>query len=218
MNIYASFTTMLRMQDEMNAMIHPDWVSQQFAWHRAGWVECAEILDDHLAWKWWKAEQSNIEQIRLEVVDIWHFGMSAMFRKNRSIVEIADCLLESYDRHEHEKRSWPQQDGSDESIALATEAMAAAFLTTRDFMPLTFWPLMESVGLTVESLYARYVGKNVLNRLRSAHGYKNGEYVKVWNGREDNDHLVEIAASLSPSDEDYPSQLYAALEERYATI
>ena len=45
--------TMLRLQDQMNQKVHPDWVSQNYEWYRAVWIECAELMD-HVGYKWWK--------------------------------------------------------------------------------------------------------------------------------------------------------------------
>jgi hypothetical protein len=47
-----------------------------------------------------------------------------------------------------------------------------------------------------EELYRRYVGKNVLIFFRQDNGYKDGIYRKTWEGREDNEHLVELMTSL----------------------
>ena len=49
-------TTMLEMQDRMNRKVHPDWINQQFAWYRALWIECGELIE-HYGYKWWKHQQ-----------------------------------------------------------------------------------------------------------------------------------------------------------------
>ena len=41
-------------------------------------------------------------------------------------------------------------------------------------------------GLNLDALYTLYVGKNILNKFRQDHGYKEGSYIKIWNGEEDN--------------------------------
>ncbi len=64
-------------------------------------------------------------------------------------------------------------------------------------------------------MFAQYVGKNVLNVFRQDHGYKDGTYLKEWNGKEDNEHLVEILIQLDPEIESYKDQLYAQLGSRY---
>ena len=66
---------MLEMQDAMNARVNPDWRRAGNAWYRAIWTECAEMLD-HYGWKWWKHQQPDLEQVKLELVDIMHFAMS----------------------------------------------------------------------------------------------------------------------------------------------
>jgi len=57
-----------------------------------------------------------------------------------------------------------------------------------------------------------YVGKNLLNRFRQEHGYKEGTYTKVWNGREDNVVMQEILSARPGID---PEELYAKLEAEY---
>ena len=75
---------MLRMQHRMNTRVHEDWIAQKFEWYRATWIECGELMD-HVGYKWWKKQTPDMEQVRLEVVDIWHFGMSALFEPDIDI-------------------------------------------------------------------------------------------------------------------------------------
>jgi hypothetical protein len=78
-----------------------------------------------------------------------------------------------------------------------------------------FANLMFAVDMSFDELYRHYVGKNVLNFFRQDHGYKAGTYVKVWDGREDNEHLTEVLATVEIDAEDFPDQVYAALASRY---
>ena len=82
---------MLQMQHRMNSRVHEDWISQHFEWYRATWIECGELMD-HVGYKWWKKQTSDMEQVRLEVVDIWHFGMSALFEPDIDIETLADRI------------------------------------------------------------------------------------------------------------------------------
>ena len=72
--------------------------------------------------------------------------------------------------------------------------------------------------MTLDDLYVAYVGKNVLNFFRQDFGYKDGTYKKNWAGREDNEHLIELANALDKSAGDFADQLYQALAERYKQI
>jgi len=196
--------TMLTMQDRMNTRVHPDWVNQDFAWYRALWTECAELIE-HYGYKWWKKQTPDIEQVRLEVIDIWHFGLSALFAGGDSINTMAASIAA-------ELRDF-QPAGL--GVREATEALALHSLQTRGFSPTRFWELMLASGLDFERLYSAYVGKNVLNFFRQDHGYQDGSYQKLWQGREDNEHLVEVLALLDSTASDYAECVYAALQERY---
>jgi hypothetical protein len=60
-----------------------------------------------------------------------------------------------------------------------------------------------------------YIGKNVLNRFRQDFGYKSGEYIKIWNGKEDNEVLVELCATLNVGSEAFQEELYEGLKAAY---
>jgi hypothetical protein len=78
-----------------------------------------------------------------------------------------------------------------------------------------FAAIMKNCEMDWTELYCQYVGKNVLNFFRQDHGYKEGSYQKMWNGREDNEYLVDIMSSLDPEDGQYKDKLYAALSSNY---
>jgi len=195
---------MLTMQDRMNTRVHPDWVNQDFAWYRALWTECAELIE-HYGYKWWKKQTPDMEQVQLEVIDIWHFGLSALFAGGDSINTMAANIAA-------ELRDF-QPAGL--GVREATEVLALHSLQTRSFSPTRFWELMLASGLDFERLYSAYVGKNVLNFFRQDHGYQDGSYQKLWQGREDNEHLVEVLAVLDSTASDYAECVYAALQVRY---
>jgi len=73
---------------------------------------------------------------------------------------------------------------------------------------------MGHSGLSFEQLFRSYVAKNVLNIFRQDHGYKDGSYRKLWAGREDNEHLMEVLASLTQA-EISRDRIYSELLARY---
>jgi dimeric dUTPase (all-alpha-NTP-PPase superfamily) len=198
---------MLTMQHNMNTRVHENWVEQHFEWYRAAWIECGELID-HYGYKWWKKQQPDMEQVRLEIIDIWHFGMSALFIEGKSIEQIAEDIASELASH--------QPSGLD--LREATEAVALHALESRSFSPARFRDLMLAAGMAFTDLYTAYVGKNVLNFFRQDHGYKEGTYVKTWLGREDNEHLVELVAPLDKDADDFAEQVYQALESRYGEV
>ena len=202
-----ALVNMLRMQDKMNSQIHAHWIQQNFAWYRAIWIECGELIE-HYGYKWWKKQEADLEQVRLEVVDIWHFGLSSLFREDKNIEQIAGEIAAELAAY--------QPSGLD--VRNATEAMALHSLQTKGFSPSHFWELMLSAGLDFDSLYCAYIGKNVLNLFRQDNGYKLGHYVKTWAGREDNEHLVELVTPLDKNAMNFADQVYLALENRYREL
>lgn len=196
--------TMLDLQDKMNTKVHPRWREQGYEWYRAAWIECAELMD-HGGYKWWKHAEPDIEQIQLEVVDIWHFGMSALLVGNEDTEALAADIVADLSA------------STDASLTLleASEALASACLTSESFSTSAFLDLMQASSLSFDQLYRMYVGKNVLNFFRQDHGYKDGSYVKVWDGREDNEHLSDILSGLDASDVGFADAVYTGLKAAY---
>ena len=199
----AQLLIMLEMQDAMNARVNPDWRQAGNAWYRAIWTECAEMLD-HYGWKWWKHQQPDLEQVRLELVDIMHFAMS-------------DYLLQDVDNEVVAERieaelSDPRHD---EDIRAAIENMAQTTIASKSMHFSDFANVMALIGMDFDQLYRTYVGKNVLNFFRQDHGYKDGSYIKTWDGREDNEHLVEVLGDLDSSSPSFRDDVYQGLSNRY---
>ena len=201
--IWRRLVAMAAMQERHNRLVHPQWEQQGHAYYRAVWVECAELLD-HFGWKWWKRQQADLDQVRLEVIDIWHFGLSEILRAGELNRDLARRFAQAL----------AKPAGGD--FRLAVEALALSSLATRAFDLDAFAAVMRTLPLDFDQLYRIYVGKNVLNAFRQTHGYKSGDYRKTWDGREDNEHLVELASALDARSDAFPEELAAALEKRYA--
>ncbi|MCY3839929.1 MAG: dUTP diphosphatase [Gammaproteobacteria bacterium] len=195
--------SMAAMQCRHNEQIHPEWAEQGHEYYRAVWVECAELLD-HFGWKWWKRHAVDRDQVVLEVVDIWHFGLSELIRAGEMNKALAKRLLASL------------AEPTRLDFRLAVEELARSSLSLRGFDIDAFAGLMRALPLTFDELYETYVAKNVLNVFRQANGYGSGEYRKVWDGREDNQHLSELVGTLDTGADSFPEDLAAALASRYA--
>lgn len=203
---------MLQMQHRMNSRVHANWIDQRFEWYRAAWIECGELMD-HVGYKWWKKQTPDMEQVRLEVVDIWHFGMSALFERDTDLEVLAQQIATDFLSLPGDVAGGRSEK---ERIHAATEALAQHALASKGFSVALFGALMQACGLSPAELYRHYVGKNVLNFFRQDHGYQEGTYVKEWQGREDNEHLSELLEQLDESAPDFPEAVYQALATRYA--
>ena len=198
--------TMLELQDSMNAKVNKDWREQNFEWYRAIWIECAELLDHH-GWKWWKKQTPDVDQIALELIDIWHFGLSILLLSDDSVESISDRVISGFDG----------QTGTGD-FAVDLEQFTAATLVNKDFDIGGFARLMDGINMDFETLYVGYVGKNVLNFFRQDNGYQDGSYHKQWGGKEDNEHLVEIVAVLDTSAVTFKDDLYAEMKAVYVDL
>ena len=205
---------MLQMQHRMNTRVHEHWIDQNFEWYRAAWIECGELMD-HVGYKWWKKQTPDMEQVRLEVVDIWHFGLSALFDDETDLEQLAEQIVADFTSAEAPTR---EGESTVARIHEATEALAQDALASKAFSVPLFARLMQACELSAEGLYRHYVGKNVLNFFRQDHGYQEGTYVKEWQGREDNEHLSELLESLDDGAADFPDQVYQALASRYQNV
>lgn len=195
--------TMLQLQDDMNTKVHEQWREQGFEWHRAIWVELAEMLD-HYGWKWWKHQQPDLEQVHLELIDIFHFGLSARLVSGQAVEAIAaDIEVEL------------QSAESCETFAQTIEQMVVNTLTGKNFDVKTFAGLMAQTELSFDELFRHYVGKNVLNFFRQDHGYKTGEYIKVWQGKEDNEVLMEVLKATDANSPEFKDLVYQGLKQAY---
>ena len=198
-----AFISMLELQNRMNSKVHPQWQQQGYEWYRAIWTECAELMDHH-GWKWWKKQTPDTHQIQLEIVDIWHFGMSILLTSGDSVENIAETM----------EAQW-QSANSTQDFLVAVEELARNTLTTQHFSIPLFCQLMELSDFSLVQLYHQYVGKNVLNFFRQDHGYKEGTYHKQWHGKEDNEHLAEILNTVSDQTTDLQDTVYKELQARY---
>jgi len=163
---------------------------------------------DHHGWKWWKKQDPDIEQVKLEIIDIWHFGLSMLLESADDTDLLISAIADDF------SVTAPSQ----VPLLEAVETFATTTLAERNFSPSKFKSLMDAANMTVDDLYVGYVGKNTLNLFRQDFGYKEGTYQKIWDGREDNEHLVEGAETLDTGALTFRDDLYAFLKGRYSSL
>jgi dimeric dUTPase (all-alpha-NTP-PPase superfamily) len=194
---------MLTMQDAMNTRVSASWQTNNYEWYRAIWVECAEMLDHH-GWKWWKHQVIDVEQVQLELVDIFHFGLSLRLMSGKAVVDICEQLS-------HELT----QPCIETDFKIALENLASAAITNKTFDAIALANCMQLMNMNLDELFRQYVGKNTLNFFRQDHGYKDGTYLKMWHGAEDNEVLAKVVKSLDANAENFQQQVYQGLKSQY---
>ena len=210
-------STMLSLQTSMNIKVDPNWVEARYPYLRAVVIEAAEAIEHH-GWKWWKKQEKDLPQLQMELIDIWHFILSEILLRNqadqdKSLTALTDSLSDSSTQNVINFDD--QQFLINELDLIEKFELLIALSVSRRIELALFASIMTDCEISWTELYCQYVGKNVLNMFRQDKGYKEGTYQKTWNGREDNEYLVEIICSLDSSRSEFKDEVYAALESAY---
>lgn len=214
---------MLDLQNKINGVATgPEWINQDSPWYRAVWLECAELME-HLGWKWWKKPEINIKQAHLELVDIWHFGLTILFRQNSSpeaqhaLCEEISAEVERISEKRTKMKSYLDMETTIRNSLWLIETFAFDTIKNKEvFNTNMFFTICYLLDLSFDDLYVWYCAKNALNFFRQDHGYREGTYVKRWGELEDNEHLAMIIEDglKDPNGLTY-TKLYNRLEEVY---
>lgn len=218
---------MLQLQADLNEATNGDkWTSgitknnKVINWKRCIYMECAEMIDS-FSWKHWKNidKEADWANLQIEVVDVWHFIMSLAIEQDAqnaqgSIGAITSAItdVKSFEKILAKNSLFAKESEIMEKI----EVIMLESLFKKEFhlekLVNDFFDLVVMSGLDLETLYKLYVGKNILNQFRQDHGYKDGSYIKVWNGEEDN---VVMQRVLEQNSDIAPAKLYEELEKLY---
>ncbi len=194
---------MLSLQDGMNSKVNTAWREAGNEWYRAIWMESSEMLE-HYGWKWWKKQQPDVMQVKLEVVDIVHFALSIRLEQGGSLDETAAVIAAEF-----------ASPVATDDIKTTIELLAKETLINQGAHFSIIAGVMQHLDMVFDELYEIYVGKNVLNMFRQDNGYKDGTYIKIWQGREDNEHLADIMKTLDSDSTTFKDDVYAALADVY---
>jgi len=223
---------MVKLQQELNDSTNgtgwEDGVTKNgkiIDWKRCIYMESAELIDS-FAWKHWKAinKAPDWDNIKVETIDIWHFALSLLLQEYKlqnlgSLEDLAQNIV-SQEAYKNFASSQAKTDDEDiYSVIKMVEHMMFDVLKPDGFdidaFINDFFTMALNCGVNLNTLYNLYIGKNVLNRFRQDNGYKEGSYIKVWDGSEDNVVMMEIM-DKNPS---YGvNELYKGLAEVYKQL
>ncbi len=192
---------MLQLQNSLNDATNGEkWTNgvtkngREINWKRCIYMECAEMIDS-FSWKHWKSldQEPDWDNLQIEVIDVWHFILSLAI-ENYSLSlrgQIEDLAidisqLESFTKIDTHNKLFGLQD----NVIVKVEDIMRHSLSNEPLnleqLLSDFFDLVILSGLDLDSLYRLYVGKNILNQFRQDNGYKDGSYIKIWAGEEDN--------------------------------
>ncbi len=221
---------MLQLQMQLNdATNGDDWTKgitkngKVINWRRCIYMECAEMVDS-FSWKHWKSinKEPDWDNLQIEVVDVWHFIMSLAIQNysetmRGGIEDLAINIssLESFSAIENTNAIF-----ADEVKVIDKVESLIRISLSEDSLDLEklisdFFDLVVLSGLNLEALYRLYVGKNILNQFRQDNGYKDGTYIKIWDGKEDNVIMKKVWEEDSNIK---PEVLYKELAKLYLAL
>lgn len=197
----SQLSVLIRMQDQLNKRtIGDDWVDEEQDFLLAAGMEAAEAIDHH-GWKWWKAGTPDMDQLRMELVDILHFVLSDTIR-----IDLTDELY----------RDFPVL-ALHKNLPYILKRLAAECFADSDLNQVVYflYAAFKAAGMSSDEIFKLYVGKNVLNAFRQNNGYKEGTYIKVWSGKEDNEYLTQILETTNIQSPTVDDDVYRALTASY---
>ena len=217
---------MLKLQQELNDATNGlNWENgitkngKKIDWRRCIYLEAAELVESY-PWKHWKNIDSSPDyaNIKIEIVDIWHFVMSETLRLYKidalgSIEDIAMVVSKMEGFKTFQDEDTKSELNTYQEIELVEKMIKILFCNSDiNTLIISFLNMSSQLNLKLPELYQLYVGKNILNKFRQNNGYKEGSYIKVWNGKEDNVVMQNI---LETQKDITPNELYHALKEAY---
>lgn len=184
-----SIGDMLDIQDRLNEITTPEWRTNRTI------SECQVAILDEISeflgsvpWKWWKATgEIDRWNMKIEAVDILHFCLSTVMLTTRYETnrELYFGLPDNTAR---------QQDVLITDGQLDHEHFINVIHDLIVFSDDVYYvnEFLKAVNLTSEELSAIYMAKATLNEIRQNGGYKDGTYIKNYEGIEDNYRLRDI--------------------------
>jgi len=190
-------------------------------WKRCIVMEAAELIDSY-PWKHWKSVDAvtDIENVRVELVDIWHFLLSLaleQFESSKAASLLNQALVSNSEQSTVISRNMTLIEQVAVHEIMMRTALESGEVSEEYLLRLaeSFFNACKVAELSFEQMYQIYIAKNVLNKFRQDHGYKEGTYIKEWNGKEDNIVMFEIIAKMTDFSRD---ELYISLKESYSLI
>lgn len=206
------YRVMVELQHEFNKKVSVDYLDKNFNWNSAIIAESGELLDS-LGYKWWKHQEPDMDNVKVEAIDLLHFVISEsmqLYSQSYSIEKSIEETIEDFESYFAEKSLYDDfsQKSIDKLIDYLNYDQYDRFFIMKQ--------IFKFLDMSNEEVYISYITKNCLNKFRQDNGYKKGTYDKYWNEKEDNVVAFETANNIGASDSLF-EELYSSLEFIYET-
>lgn len=225
MNKLKSLLAQLKNQNELNIVTcGTDWkkgftdMDKPIMWRNCIEMEISELIDS-TPWKHWKKIDGKIDMINIhiELADIWHFILSGVMEESpeKDYEFHASIINNDYFQATRENNDFPVKtiDIVEYCREIKRESLKKEKIINTSLIS-AFFELCSILDFTVDNLFKLYFAKGVLNKFRQDNGYKEGTYIKVWDGEEDNKFMYELTIDKNVHHND----LYSRLEKIYQGV
>jgi len=203
------FEIMVEMQHQFNKQVAEDYLDKNFNWNSAIIFKSGELLES-LGFKWWKKQVPDMDNVKVEAINLLHFVISEEIQKAYNVGETGDFGLECVANEFNSNFNSQFNINKKETLIRLIDLLNFSDVHRFSILKMIFIQL----NMTNEDIYIAYITKNCLNKFRQDFGYKDGTYIKDWNGKEDNVVAFELANNIGAT-ENLFKELYNDLKKIY---
>ena len=202
------FKSMVELQHSFNQQIDKNYLEKNWNWNNAIIAESGELLDS-LGYKWWKKQEPDMENVKVEAIDLLHFVISESIESDSFIVGANAGIHKTISNFTF----WFSEFSYGKVNTNIKDLINALNYNQEDrFMIMK--SIFNELDMSNKDVYIAYIVKNCLNKFRQDNGYKEGTYNKTWNGKEDNVIAYSLANELGAIDNLF-EELYNKLNIYY---
>ena len=209
-----NYKKMVELQHTLNIQTAgEDYLEKNLNWNSCIIAESGEMLDS-LGYKWWKKQEVDLDNSKVEAIDLLHFVISEDLEdyEKDALCDtrfFTDWLADDfYTLFEHNNGRLLFRDMDIFKVIDELNFNQISRLSTLK-------AIFTKLEMSNEDVFIAYIVKNCLNKFRQDNGYKDGTYNKIWIDKEDNVVAYELAENIGAS-EDLFDLLYADLEAIYS--
>ena len=190
-----------------------NYLDRKLSWNSPIIRESGELLES-LGFEWWKQTNPDKENVKVETIDLLHFVTSETIQrwyeldKNNFIAETISELQNYFNEEDI------YEELEDDIDNLSLEDLVNLLNYNRHDRFYILKQMFKKQEMDNETVYVSYITKNCLNIFRQKNGYKEGTYIKMWNGQEDNVIAFELSNKIGAV-ETLSDELYEQLTNYY---
>jgi dimeric dUTPase (all-alpha-NTP-PPase superfamily) len=220
---YNVWVETIELQKSFNDSVAPGWQldvqNKKYDFWMAVLDETIEVMNSK-HWKWWKDKekmgQVDWENVRVEMVDLFHFLLSlAIQNESEHILYMQLLNLELTKEENAPVKDDDYFEHFHDQFLMGVQMKALPLVLVRW---VEFW---YRLGANAEDLLREYRVKNALNKVRQKYGYNKGQYHKMWvdsdtNKRVEDNVIAWKLAEKLPLEPGMMEKLEKELSDYYA--